>query len=240
METDIAANADGPGLAPAVREIRFSRIVDLSISIGPQMQMFPTYPPPAFTQWTTRDAQGFLAESVFLVSHTGTHVDAPWHFEPSGRKLDAVPLERFAVLGHLLDFGSLRAGERITRAKLLQAWKRRSRRITSGDAILLRTGWERMRGRPSFLFRNPGLSREAAQEIVRWRPAWVGVDTANIDHPEDGTYPAHHTLLGAGIPIVENATNLRALGDRPFFVLALPLKLEGTTGSPIRLAALVD
>src|SRR5439155_633671 len=58
--------------------VRFPRVVDLSQAIGPDTQMFPAYPPPTFTQWTTRQVHGFFAESLFLISDTATHVDATY------------------------------------------------------------------------------------------------------------------------------------------------------------------
>lgn len=210
------------------------------MDIGPDTQMFPTYPQPAFTQWTTREAHGFLAESLFLVSHTGTHVDAPWHFEPRGRKLDALALDRFMAPGHVLDVRGLRARGSVGVAAIRAARRRLRRPVRRGDALLLRTGWESRRGKEAYLFENPGLSREAAVELVRWGPSFVGVDAANLDRAGDLTYPAHHTLLRAGILVLENAANLAALGADAFVLLAFPMKLRGTTGSPVRLVALVE
>lgn len=223
-----------------VTRVTFSRIVDLSQEIGPDTQVFPAYPKPAFTQWTTREAHGFLAESLFLLSHTGTHVDAPWHFEPKGKKLDQLPLETFLVRGHVLYVRGLGPKALIAKAQIAKARAQLHVRVAKGDAMLLRTGWERRRGTSAYLFENPGLSEEAAKELVRWKVGLVGIDTANIDHPEDGRYPAHHTLLAAGIPILENVANLAALGASRFFLIALPLRLKGATGSPIRLVALVE
>lgn len=220
------------------RQIAYSEIVDLSQEISPATQMFPAYPPPAFTQWTTREAQGFLAETLFLVSHTGTHVDAPWHFEPRGKTLDRLPLRRFVAPGHVLDLRPCPAKARVGRSDLRAARARLESPINAGDTVLLRTGWERTRGTPSYLFRNPGLSRAGAAELVRWRVALVGIDTANIDAAGASSYPAHHTLLRHGIPVLENVANLAALVGRTFTVIALPLKLVGTTGSPVRLVAL--
>lgn len=227
-------------MARPSRSFRFSRIVDLSVDIGPDTQMFPTYPQPAFTPWTTRKAHGFLAESLFLVSHTGTHVDAPYHFEPRGRKLDGLSLDRFIAPGHVLDVRGLRARGSMGLSSIRAARRRLGGPIRRGDAVLLRTGWERRRGKASYLFENPGLSRAAAAELVEWGLSLVGVDTANLDRAGDLTYPAHHTLLRAGVLVLENAANLGALGSRPFLLLAFPLKLRGTTGSPVRLVALVE
>jgi len=168
------------------REIAFSRIVDLSQDIGPGTQMFPAYPRPSMIPWTTREVHGFLAEALFLVSHTGTHIDAPWHFEPRGKKIHELPLERFLAPGHVLDLRNGRAKARISPSQLRAARVSLGRPIRKGDAVLLWTGWERLRGRRAYLFDNPGLSRSAAEELVGWGLSLVGIDTANIDHPSAG------------------------------------------------------
>jgi len=203
--------------------------------------MFPAYPPPTFTQWTTREVHGFFAESLFLVSHTGTHVDAPFHFEPKGHRLHEIPLDRFIAPGHVLDVRGLSKKGRILPQHLRSSIRARRRPIRDGDAILLRTHWwERHRRTPAYLFENPGLTRGAANLLLDLGVGLVGIDTANIDHPDDPTYPAHHTLLAANVPVIENVANLSSLRSSDFLLLALPLKLQGTSGSLIRLVALAE
>lgn len=226
-------------MATKLREVRFRRLVDLSQGIGPETQMFPAYPQPAFTQWTTREVHGFLAESLFMVSHTGTHLDAPFHFEPRGKKLDALSVDRFFVPGHVLDLHDLRPGERIEPSQLRAVRKRSGRPVHGGDAVLLRSGWERKQGSRAYLFENPGLGAAAAKELVSWGVGLVGIDSPNMDVAGDATYPAHHVLLRSEVPVIENVTNLAALGSGPFTLAAFPLLLQGATGSPIRLVALV-
>src|SRR3989449_9114020 len=228
-------------VAPKSRTIRFSRIVDLSQPIGPDTQMFPAYPAPRFTQWTTREVHGFFAESMFLVSHTGTHVDAPFHFEPTGRKLHEMPLDRFIAPGHVLDLRGLPKKGKILPRHLVSSIREARRPIQKGDAILLRTRWwERHRGTPAYLFQNPGVTRAAAQLLLDWGVGLVGIDAANMDHPDDATYPAHSTLLRGGVTIIENVATLDHAGASPFVLLALPLNLQGTSGSPVRLVALAE
>src|SRR5439155_19575105 len=141
----------GP-IAPRSRSARFSRIVDLSQSIGPKTPMFPAYPPPTFTQWTTREAHGFLAESMFMVTHTGTHVDAPFHFEPSGRTLDDVPIDRFIAPWHVLDIRGLHAKEAIRPEHLRSARRHVRGPVRNWEPVLLRTGrWARRSRRPAYL-----------------------------------------------------------------------------------------
>src|SRR3990170_2957038 len=197
--------------AVRMRPISFRRVVDLSLPIGPSTQMFPVYPSPTFTPWTTREVHGFLAESLFFISQTGTHVDAPFHFEPGGKKIDDMPLDRFVTPGHVFDVRGLRPQDLIVPDHLRTARRRLHRKVRPGGASLL----------------------------VDWGVGLVGIDTANIDHPDDVKFPAHHALLRAGIPVVENVANLGELGAGPFVLVALPLRLAGATGSPIRLVGLV-
>ena len=228
-------------MAPKPRTIRYVRVVDLSQPISPDTQMFPAYPPPTFTQWTTRDVHGFFAESIFLVSHTGTHVDAPFHFEPKGRKMHEMAVDRFIAPGHVLNLRGLPRKGRILPKHLRSSMPGTRPPIRKGDAVLLRTGWwERHRGTASYLLENPGLTRDAAALLLDWGIGLVGVDTPNIDRPNDAAYPAHHTLLGGNVPIIENVANLPDLHSSPFVLLALPLSLRGTSGSPIRLVALAE
>src|SRR3989454_12484340 len=183
------------------RTIQFSRVGDLSQAVGPETQMFPAYPPPRFTQWTTREVLGFFAESLFLISHTGTHVDAPFHFEPKGRKLHELRVARFIAPGHVLDLRGLPKKGRILPEHLRTAMRASRRSIRKGDAVLLRTRWwERHRGMPAYLFDSPGLTGAGADLLLELGVGRVGIDTASIDHPDDAAYPAHHALLGANVP----------------------------------------
>ncbi len=213
-----------------------SRIVDLSQDIGPDTQMFPTYPQPAFTQWTTREAHGFFAESLFFVSHTGTHVDAPFHMEPRGPTIDRIPLDRFFARAQVLDLHDLGPRTRVGPADLRAA---RAHPFGKGDAVLVRTGWERKRGTAAYLAANPGLTAAAGRTLVSWGAGLVGIDCPNVDVAGENRYGAHHALLSAGVPVIENVANLDRVGSRPFTLVAFPLRLRGVSGSPVRLVALV-
>src|SRR3989442_331725 len=158
------------------RTIQFSRVVALAQAVGPDPQMFPAYPPPSFTQWTTREVHGFLAESLFLISHTGTHVDAPFHFEPKGRKLHEIPLDRFIAPGHVLDLRGLPKKGRILPQHLRTSMRAARRSIRKGDAVLLRTRWwERHPGTPAYLFDSPGLTGAGANLLLELGVGLVGI-----------------------------------------------------------------
>ena len=101
------------------------------------------------------------------------------------------------------------------------------------------TGWERKRGTPAYLDANPGLTAAAGRTLVGWGAALVGIDAPNIDVAGDTGYGAHHALLSAGVPVIENVANVARVGSSPFMLAAFPLRLRGASGSPVRLVALV-
>ena len=217
--------------------IDYRRVVDLTQEISPDLQMFSAYPKPTFIPWTTREHHGFLAEVMFLATHTGTHVDAPWHYRPEGKRIHEFPPSRFVARCHLLDLRPRRAKSRIGSGAIRAAL--RAITVRRGDAVILRTGWEAKRGRDAYLNENPGLDGSGAEALVRAGASLVGIDTANIDLPDAADFPAHHALLRASVPILENIANLRAVHATTFTLIALPLRLRGATGSPIRAVALV-
>lgn len=217
--------------------VRFRRVVDLSQEIRSDLQMFPAYPQPAFLPWTTREAHGFLAEALFLSSHTGTHVDAPIHCLPEGRSIDSFAPTRFIVPARLLDLRRLRARARIDRPALRRALD--GVPLRRGEAAILRTGWESKRGTGAYLDDNPGLTADAARHLVRAGASFAGVDAANIDPPGALRLRAHEILLAGGVLVLENLSNLAAIRADRFTLIALPLRLRGATGSPIRAVALI-
>lgn len=217
--------------------LSYRRVVDLSQEVSPATQMFPGYPQPALIPWTTRVHHGYLTEAMFMVTHTGTHVDAPWHYRPEGRKVHELSPAGFVARCHILDVRPKRAKARIGAVEIRRAISATGFR--KREALLLRTGWERMRGRGTYLSGNPALDRGGAEAIVRAQASLVGVDSANIDLPDATDYPAHHAILGAGIPVVENLANVGAIGATAFTLVALPLRLRGAGGSPVRAVAFV-
>jgi len=199
--------------------------------------MFPAYPQPAFLPWTTLEAHGFDAEAMFLVSHAGTHMDAPNHVWRGRKAIDRIAVGDCIRPARLIDLRPLNARERITPTRLQKA--RRGTSFRRGDAAILRTGWEAELGRPRYLTGNPGLTEGGARELLRWGVSLVGIDAANLDHPASRRLEAHRVLLRAGVPVLENLSNLGAIRSPSFTLVALPLRLRRATGSPIRAVALV-
>ena len=185
-----------------------------------------------------------LHYGLTMSEHTGTHMDAPLHFISEGPVhygTDEIPLDRLAGRAATIEATDLGAGDLLSTGRV-EAWEEERGPIEAGDRVLIRYGWDRRwatgpEGR-RFLEDWPGLSREAAEYLVGKGVSLVGCDTLAIDAAVSTENPAHYALLGAEVYIVENLKNLDRLPPFCLF-LALPLKIRGGSGSPVRAVALV-
>ncbi len=214
-------------------------LIDLSQEISPKTQVFPTYPTPYFMLWTKRDIYGFEAEIMMMAVHTGTHVDAPYHFTSEGRRISEV--NPGSLIGEAVVVDLSWAGERelITLPTFLKALNRAGTELREGDIVLVRTGWDRHLGEERYITGYPGLAKDVAEFLSSKKIAVLGVDTPNPDHPDDTAFPVHNTLLPKEILIIENLTGLDCIPRQRMQFIGLPLKLKGLSGSPIR-AVLIE
>lgn len=219
------------------------KIIDLSHTIHDEMPVYPGDPLPAIRRALTHEENYCHVDELRLGSHTGTHIDAPFHFLKAGQTIDAIPLERCAGYGVLIDVSAKRDLEPIGEADLAPA----SELIGRGDFVLLRTDWDRFFGTERYL-RHPYLSAAGARFLLGRGGALVGIDAMSVDpsaadaasaepaakQKEDSAYPAHDILLGNGILIVENLCRLNRVPEPRGLFSFLPLKLRGSDGSPVR------
>lgn len=204
------------------------------------MRLFPVFPKPQFVQLTKRETYGFETEALFLATHAGTHVDAPFHLDSKGIKVEAVQLERLVGRGVLLDFSDKGDKEKISLSDTKKAIRRTRTPIKEGDILLMRTGWDRFLGDNKYLTSHPGFTKEAAEYLASLKPSAIGLDGPDPDLPNASGFPVHEALLPRGILIVENLANLGAINSETFEFIGLPLKIGNGTGCPMRAVALVD
>ncbi|MFQ5940286.1 MAG: cyclase family protein [Nitrososphaerales archaeon] len=212
------------------------KVIDLTQTIHYNMQTFESYPKPLTIPWAKKDIHGYEAELIFMSTHTGTHMDAPYHFIQKGRRINEIPIETFVTDAFLLRLNK-RAKEYIRKDTILSF--ERKARIGEGNAVIFSTGWEEHAKRSDYLTGNPGLSKDAAEYLAAKKVSIVGIDSANIDHPYADDFVGHNVLLSRGVIIVENLCNLKKIKQRRFKLVVLPLKIEGATGSPVRAIALL-
>jgi arylformamidase len=205
-------------------------IIDLTRHLTKETLQFPGDRPGLVTRGVDLGRPNVqLTHVTHLDLHLGTHIDAPLHFIAGGADVASLELAlRPAVI--------VRARQRTLFPSVLPTMS------LQGCAVLFDTGWTVAAESPAYFEGFPHLSPELAAELVRHGVALVGIDSPSADPADsDLECPAHHALLGAGIPIVEGLCNLDRLPDgaRRFWFAAFPLRLEGAEGSPVRAVALL-
>jgi kynurenine formamidase len=208
------------------------KVVDLTLEITSDMITFPGYPMPTFTQWSKFDIQGYISEIMFLSTHTGTHMDAPFHFNPNGQTIDQVEVKRYICINAILIKIQKNANEMITSDDIAHNKKYE---IKEKDTVVFSTGWEKqIKQKDNYIRNNPGLSKDAAEYLVEKKVNAVGIDCPSIDIGVNSGLIAHKTLLSNEVLVIENLRNLYEFANGKFTLLATPLKLAGASGSPIR------
>lgn len=170
---------------------------------------------------------------VNMVGNTGTYIDAPVQFHADGADIAELPLERlFNVAIVMIRAVGTRAVGPDVLGDPARLW---------GKAVLVHTGWSARWGAPAYRSAgHPFLVGEVADALAAANVALVGIDSADIDDTSLPTRPCHHALLGAGIPIIEQMTNLDAVPDTGARLVALPAPVHGMGSFPLRAVAWTD
>ncbi len=209
-------------------------MIEVSHPVAAGMKTYPGLPEPREEVVFDYDDSGdryqgkaeFRILSLHLCGKTGTYGDAPVHRYRGAAELASLPLERLAdVETVVLDC----EGERAIGPEALSNVELRYR------AVLMRTGFSRFWGTPSYFSEpNPFLTAEACEMLVRAGALFVGIDSLNIDDTSDLARPAHTILLGAGIPVCEHMTNLEAVPESGGRLHAVPIAWVGGASFPVR------
>jgi kynurenine formamidase len=232
--------------------------VDLTWELSEESIFWPTATPfrlePVFEGETD---QGFYYSAFSFCSdeHGGTHIDAPIHFAAGRQTVDQLPLERLIGPAVVVDVSAAAAADRDYQITVddLVSWERQHGRIADGDIVLFRTGFARFwPDRMAYLGTDkrgeagvaelsfPGLHPEAARWLVaNRRIAAVGIDTASIDYGRSTLFESHVALMSVDIPAFENVARLDALPPRGAGIVALPTKIRGGSGAPLRIVAFI-
>ncbi len=206
------------------------RIVDLSLTLRPGMRGVE------FESQSTFVGKGWVTRLLHLYSHAGTHVDAPYHFLEHGRTLEHVQLEKCVGPAWVIDISYVKPCDLITVEHLAP----HADRVTSGARLLLRTDWYRHADLPDYRTHFPRVSLPLAEWLAGRGIAMLGVEmpaVASVDDREE-LMSVHRALLRAEIVIVEGLACLDSLQREQVTFIALPLKIEGGDGSPVRAIAI--
>ncbi len=208
-----------------------ARIIDLTLTVRHGMRGVE------LEKLHTVNEHGWNSRMLHLYSHSGTHMDAPLHFEAGDGTIDRIPLEHCLGPAWVADLSGIEPKALITVAHLGPVAKR----ARPGDGLLLKTGWSAHIDQPQYYRDNfPRISRELAEWCVERRIRLLGVEPPSVADVNDlaEVTAIHRILLGGRVIIVEGLANLAALREERVFFGALPLKIEGGDGSPCRAFAL--
>ncbi|GAB3212348.1 cyclase family protein [Marinactinospora thermotolerans] len=218
--------------------MRVTHVVDLSHPVGPQTQVYPGDPVPSLTPVATLADDGYNLAHVSMGTQSGTHADAPFHFFDAGARIDELALDLFVGPAVVIDVSGRRDRSSIDWADI----SAQATGVGPGKVVLLRTGWARHYGKPRY-FDHPYLSGEAAARLVAAGVRTIGIDAPNPDEtPREGTaggdWPVHRTVLGAGGVLIENLRGLEEIDFPDPLFSAVPVRLAGADGAPVRAMAM--
>jgi kynurenine formamidase len=227
-----------------------TRVLDLAYAINDRL-----VPWPGDERWfeakinASVEKDGYFTLSFWMLEHYGTHLDAPIHFAPGKTAVDRIPVRQLFGPAVVLDVraeGAADADYQLA-ATRVEEWETRNGEIPEGAIVLLRTGWasrwpdgqryrnEDASGRMHF----PGFSVDAVEKLIERKVSGLGCDTMSVDRGESTDFAVHHLALGAGLYHLENLSDLSELPEKGAFLVVAPIKLEGGSGGPVRVFALL-
>ena len=254
----LLAFACSPATPPQLTSFPQGQLVDLSHPYDDTTIFWPTadkFRLDKVADGPTPAGYYYAANNFFTAEHGGTHLDAPVHFAQGAQAVDQIPLDRF--FGPVVVVDVVEKAERDPDYQVavadLETAEREQGQIPAGSILLIRTGFSRRwpdaarylgtAERGADAVRNlhfPGLHPDAARWLVANRTIKaIGIDTASIDYGQSTLFESHRTLFERSVPAFENLTSLERLPARGAFVVALPMKIGGGSGAPLRAVAVI-
>jgi kynurenine formamidase len=247
-----------PAVAQKAGAFPTGRIVDLTYAFDEKSVYWPT----AQQFKLETDFEGMTEKGYFYsayrysaAEHGGTHLDSPVHFAKGRLTVDELPLQQLMGTGVVIDVTAQCASDPdyLVSVADFENWEKRNGRIPAGTIVLLRTGFGKFypdakkylgteeRGAEAVAkLHFPGLDPAAARWITQNRSIKaIGLDTASIDRGQSTLFESHRILFEKNIPAFENVANLDQLPAKGFSVIALPMKIKGGSGGPLRIIAVL-
>jgi kynurenine formamidase len=245
-----------PVMAQRTPSLPTGRVVDLSHAFDANTVYWPTAESFKLeTDFAGETDKGYFysAYRYSAAEHGGTHIDAPVHFAKGHFPVDEIPLQQLMGSAIVIDVTAQCAKDRdyLVSVADFQNWERQNGRIAPGTIVFLRTGFAKYYpDRKTYLGTDergaeavaklhfPGLDPAAARWLTENRSIKaIGLDTASIDRGQSTLFESHRVLFEKNIPALENVANLDQLPVKGFSVIALPMKIKGGSGGPVRIVA---
>jgi kynurenine formamidase len=245
-----------PAVAQKSGAFPTGRIVDLTYAFDANSVYWPTaeqFKLETDFEGTTDKGYFYSAYRYSAAEHGGTHLDSPVHFAKGRYTVDQLPLEQLMGPAIVIDVTAQCATnpDYLVSVADFENWEKRNGKIPAGTIVLLRTGFGKFypdrkkylgteeRGAEAVAkLHFPGLDPAAARWVVANRSIKaIGLDTASIDYGQSTLFESHRALFEKNVPAFENVANLDQLPAKGFSVIALPMKIKGGSGGPLRIIA---
>lgn len=255
-DTPVQPTVEPSRMVQPSQTIDEAKVIDLTYDFDEQTIYWPTAKPFQWEKEAWGKAAGgywYTAARYAASEHGGTHLDSPVHFGEGKQATDEIPLSRLISPAVVIDITPACAKDadyQLTVADIT-AWETQHGRIPDGAILLVHTGWGKFwPDKKKYLGTDqpgdtanlhfPGVSREAAGLLAQQRDLdGIGIDTPSLDHGPSKDFIAHQMLNGANVYGLENVANLERLPAKGATLIALPMKIKGGTGAPVRIIALL-
>ena len=174
----------------------------------------------------------YILGEVTFSTHTGTHIEFPYHHRKDGADAADYPLDNLIGESVVLDFSHKNHGDAITDDEV----KAHADRIKEGDIIFIRTDMDKLWHTERWA-ELPYLTPEAMDWLISLKPIVIGTDAGGFEVPDTDYQPNHMKMFENDIAMIESATNLAAIGADRVMVFILPLPIEGIDSCPVRIVA---
>jgi kynurenine formamidase len=234
------------------------RFIDLTHSFSSKTVYWPTsdtFKLETVFQGETKNGFYYAANRFCAAEHGGTHLDAPIHFRVGGQRIDQIPIEKFIGQAVVVDVSekALAMADYQVNIEDFQQWEAKNGKIPEHSMAFIYTGYGRYwQNRQKYLgteergqdavakLHFPGLHPQAAAWLAKERRVKaIGLDTASIDYGQSKLFETHQILSQHSVAIFENIANLEQLPAIGATVIALPMKIEGGSGAPLRIVAMI-
>ena len=228
-----------------------TRVLDLSYAISDKVVPWPGDKDSFEAKVNaTVEKNGYFTRGFRMLEHFGTHLDAPIHFPPGKATVDQIPTRQLFGPAVVLDVraDAAKDDDYLLTVSRVEEWEKKYGRIPEGAIVLLRTGWA-SRWPDAQRYRNqdakgkmhfPGFSVEAVRVFIDRKVSGLGCDTLSADYGASTDFAVHHLSLGAGLYHLENLADLSEVPDSGAFLFVAPIKLEGGSGGPVRVFAILE